>query len=1261
MLIRDMFAKDINRDIEGVVKVAQIDQSCVIQELSEYVVTRELSGHFSRLFEAYARSLDVPTSKMGVWISGFFGSGKSHFLKMLSYLLANPEVGGRSAVSYFDGKFDDASVWASVRRCAEVPTESILFNIDNKGPVNKDKTAILRVFARVFYENQGFYGESLKLARLESYIERKGETDAFRLAYERINGESWVETRSCYDFNSDDVVAALVETDVMSEDEARRWIDGSEEAELSVDGLTNEIRDYVTRRKAENGGRFRLVFLADEVGQYIGSDVNLMLNLQTIVEELGSKCAGDVWVMVTSQEAIDEITTGLPGNDFSKIQGRFATRLSLSSSSVDEVIKRRILDKTPQATGVLQAQWGAQSAKLRNLFSFKDARGDLTGYTSEQDFVETFPFVGYQFPVLQSVMKAIRLHGYSGKHLSEGERSMLSGFREAAQAVQECGEDALVPFWRFFDTLHDQIESHVMRVVVRAAQAAGAGDQGLEPNDVNILKLLFLVRYIDDLKATIDNVTILMADTVDPDLVTLRGKVKESLDRLVGQGYVGRAGEVYTFLTDEEQDVAREIAQMRPEGSLVTKKLIELLSDGVVPTRKLRIDGHDFPVDLYVDDTSAAVPQGGLILRFASPLWDVCRQGDEGLALSSTRNGGECLVVPLADEGETTQEYYRAIYAALQIDQYVLTKKIATLPETTQRIIRDRQGEKTNLLRRAGELLADAVRSARIFVAGEEFQLRAASTRQRIEAALGQLVSSVYPKLGYIGHPFDNEAAVVDALLGKQGRLDGVDGENERALREVCEFVSMQYELRQPVSVGNIRTRFMSRPYGWRELDVAGVLAGLLADRKINLRSSDGVVRLSGDRKTRDCLLNAREAERAIVEYRRQVDPALLRDARIRYNEVFDRADASEDPDELAGQIGQQLTELKGILKTIDAKRMREGGAVYPGEQAISLTREAMSAVLAAAESGESASTLSAFVDQGDALGESIEALDEVRRFYESVQVEIFRKAIDARERWASEQLLLVRSDEVKDALTRMSAIIAQDRPYRSISDLSDLTDSVSRAYDSQLDARRRDLLNRCEDAWRVIQDAAHKEVACGGRSSETSGRDASKKPLSSNVQRALSDVEQRKKSLESGIHSATSMTQLAAMEQKVVVLTDNGVGAVEDAFQRDVKQIERERIARQCESVGSSGGGHPVVTTRIATSAGSRAGSPDHSPIPSRPVRSAAMPVARPDDIRLVRRSDVLPPCTLRSEEEIRAYMRKVADRLVSELAGHDSIRFVG
>ena len=82
----------------------------------------------------------------------------------------------------------------------------------------------------------------------------------------------------------------------------------------------------------------------DEIGQYIADDTQLMLNLQTIVEDLGTACRGKAWVIVTSQEDIDSITK-TKGNDFSKIQGRFDTRLSLSASNVDEVIRKRILEK----------------------------------------------------------------------------------------------------------------------------------------------------------------------------------------------------------------------------------------------------------------------------------------------------------------------------------------------------------------------------------------------------------------------------------------------------------------------------------------------------------------------------------------------------------------------------------------------------------------------------------------------------------------------------------------------------------------------------------------------------------------------------------------------------------------------------------------------------------------------------------------------------------------------------------------------------
>lgn len=158
MRIQDMFKRDITRNINGVIKVGQEDESNVEQELSEYVVTRELARHFSDFLSAYGSAIDAPTDKIGVWISGFFGSGKSHFLKMLSYLLSNKTVNGKSAVEYLAPRLGayNPLLESDAIRCASVPTEAILFNIDSKAPSTKDATVIMRVFARVFYENQGF-------------------------------------------------------------------------------------------------------------------------------------------------------------------------------------------------------------------------------------------------------------------------------------------------------------------------------------------------------------------------------------------------------------------------------------------------------------------------------------------------------------------------------------------------------------------------------------------------------------------------------------------------------------------------------------------------------------------------------------------------------------------------------------------------------------------------------------------------------------------------------------------------------------------------------------------------------------------------------------------------------------------------------------------------------------------------------------------------------------------------------------------------
>ena len=351
MIIRDMFADDINRKINGVIKVDQAADEVIEQELNEYVITKELKKHFITFFNYYSDALDEPTADIGVWISGFFGSGKSHFLKMLSYLLENKEVNGIRSVERFRKKFeDDPATYMMIDRSTKVETETILFNIDIEGSINKDKTAVLRVFAKTFYNHLGFFGDNLKVAKLEQYIDQQGKTEQFRRTFEEKKGMSWLESRKAFAFNGKYIIPTLMEVLDMSEEDARAWFNDKSAIEFSIAQLVEDIKDYL-KTKPNN---FRLLFMVDEVGQYVGTDTDMLLNLQSLVEKIGSECGGKVWVVCTGQEAIDEIIK-VRADEFSRIQARFKTRLSLSSSSVDEVIQKRILKKNKGAEEELES------------------------------------------------------------------------------------------------------------------------------------------------------------------------------------------------------------------------------------------------------------------------------------------------------------------------------------------------------------------------------------------------------------------------------------------------------------------------------------------------------------------------------------------------------------------------------------------------------------------------------------------------------------------------------------------------------------------------------------------------------------------------------------------------------------------------------------------------------------------------------------------------------------------------------------------
>ncbi|MGA6490361.1 BREX system P-loop protein BrxC, partial [Escherichia coli] len=585
MKIEQIFSKKLTRDINGVVKAEQKDNDSVYVELDEYVVTRELDRHFRAFFEAYVPSVTQSgasmSGKIGVWISGFFGSGKSHFLKILSYLLENKSVEkdgqGRQAFEFFKDKINDAMLLADIQNAVTKDTDVILFNIDSRANTDDRENAILKVFLKVFNERVGYCADFPHIAHLERELDKRNQYMSFKDKFAELTQSTWEKERDAYDFYRDELSEALAHASEQSLESAKAWVEQVENNfPLDIRNFCKWVNEYLDRTGDRN-----LLFLVDEVGQFIGKNTQMMLKLQTITEDLGTYCGGRAWVVVTSQADIDAAIGGMDkrdGEDFSKIQGRFSTRLQLSSSNTSEVIQKRLLSKTEEARTHLIDVFAEKGDILRNQLTFdKTTTASLKGYTDAPSFVDNYPFVPYHYTLVQKVFESIRTKGATGKHLAMGERSLLDAFQSAAKQMKDSGLDVLIPFYSFYAPIESFLEPAVKRTIDQACEL-----DSLTEFDGKILKTLFLIRYVDVVKSTLDNLVTLSIDRIDADKIALRKQIEESLNRLERQLLIARNGDEFIFLTNEEKEIENEIRHTDVEMSEVSNKLSAIVFDGIL-------------------------------------------------------------------------------------------------------------------------------------------------------------------------------------------------------------------------------------------------------------------------------------------------------------------------------------------------------------------------------------------------------------------------------------------------------------------------------------------------------------------------------------------------------------------------------------------------------------------------------------------------------------------------------------------------------
>ncbi len=1066
MKIADLFDKDIRREINGVIKVAQQDEANLEQELSEYVVTRELDKHFHHFFERYTTALDQPTDKMGVWISGFFGSGKSHFLKILSYLLENRQVKGMNAVDYFDeSRVNDPMLRGNISRSAKISADVILFNIDSKADSTSknQKDAIVKVFQKVFDEHLGYFGSVPATAEFERTLDGRGQYEAFKQAFEAASGEAWVACRDAWPFHQDGIVQALQSSAGMSAEAANKLVENHDrDYSLSPEKFAQMVKTYVDSK----GPQHHVLFMVDEVGQYIGDSTALMLNLQTVVEDLGTHCHGKAWVIVTSQEAIDEITKNrVKGNDFSKIVGRFGRPLSLSSANTDEVIKLRLLRKKGATVEAeLSKLYESKQAVLKNQINFTRDCQDLPGYGSSGEFVAAYPFIPYQFTLLQKVFTQVRIMGSAGKHLASGERSLLDAFQIAGKQVSDREVGILVPFHTFYLAIEGFLDSVITQVIVQAGD-----NPQLQLFDLDLLKTLFMVKYVKEIRPNVDNLTTLSLDRIEQDRLKLKEQVQDALERLEKQVLIQRTGEEYWFLTHEEQDIGREIKNEDVSPSEMTNELQKIVWDNLFSDKQFVYSKRNkYAFNRKLDEQAYGPQPCDVTLHLITPYADRYRdfQADEACLLATS--SGDQVLVRLPEMKMVLDE----LDELLKTSKYIVRKNSSNLTGSVQMIITARSEENSKRKQRIVESVRQAISNADVFAAGNKVNVSTRDHKVVLNDGLRYLIDNVYLKLNYVESHFENEDDVRNALT-RNTQVQKLDTEapNRAAHRELTDFLSDQSRSFQKVTMRQLVSRFEKRPYGWSEFDTFGVMAELVNVGKLELQKAQETV---SPRKTGLAaeIRSKTGLDSYCVQVCDEVDPVHLRKA-IDLGNEFLEVEPSSDSQKL---FEQYQTTLKDKCELLQKWKSAAEQDSLPFR---ALLGEKLDFLRTLGGKNRPASFFEALAGQQVAMEDCVDDYDRLRSFFKH-QDKIFKEARSDLQRLKPE-LRHLNNPELEKRVAEVEKILAMADPTSCIPQLKPLLQPVQDSVKKTFEQKRQEtqaLVGSVRDRVGAYVTSAHGSVA---------------------------------------------------------------------------------------------------------------------------------------------------------------------------------------
>lgn len=842
MRFQELYEKDINREVNPAVNASNLSEDTAEIEIGEYVFTDDI---INNLYKVLSAIKERSFSHCGMWISGYFGSGKSHFLKYIKYCL-DPKFStaamarlqqavkerdplqvpdSRSEVAVSD--INDLAIWL---RSAKVDT--ILFNIGSVHNIQgNERRVFLDVFWNEFNRMRGYNNSNLALAQyFEKVLDEKGKFDEFKQRIEKM-GFTWED--EC-------IALATTELDMILEigkelvptltiDTIRNSIANGNINNLSVEAFVTELKLFINRQP----DNYRLIFLADEISQFIDNRPGLLLQLQQIVSDINEPCDSKAWVACTAQQDLSEIVDSCNINktsdDYGKIMGRFQVQVSLKGTSTEYITQRRILEKKANAALELNRLYSKKKNAIEAQFNLPSG---YRIFADCDDFINYYPFVPYQFTLMGNIFDSFVALEFVNREVKGNERSIIKVTHSTAKDTKDQELGDFISFDQFYNSMFSQgLSARGVRAVQPAENVAK--EYSNPQFATRVVHILFMLCYMSEqhrqqFSATADNITTLLMQDIDCQKLSLKNDVQSVIDFLIANNIIRKetrgAMDIYSFYSEDEREVASLIKTQQLDTDSRASVVTNIVRDYLAPANRETFCNSSINIGISI---MTKVLYGGNPDVKVDFVYDSMYGDVNQFALT---NDPDKLVFYMADLYNDCAELKNLFHWYCQVDKYLKLPAQSEARSKTNAEFRSAAGEtfRTKIVPKFRELFDRCVIvSGQVVI--DSIPLKG---KERYREAMTRHLNEVYTYAHYITG--SNVPTTGDALKLKINRpIDANEYTELNPLTDAEKAVKNYIDRQGGVDVvlSDIVSTFQRRPYGWNEYSTIYVVNELVRRR----------------------------------------------------------------------------------------------------------------------------------------------------------------------------------------------------------------------------------------------------------------------------------------------------------------------------------------------------------------------------------------------------------------------------------------------